>query len=46
MWIMREKRASLKDTLRKHWNYFKRGEDREIGFKGLNLVLKRGKMKS
>jgi hypothetical protein len=40
---MRERRASLKNTLRKHWNYSKRGE-RDEGFTGLNLVLTRWKM--
>jgi hypothetical protein len=36
---MREKRAYLKSTLRKHWDDLKRREERDKGFTGLNLVL-------
>jgi hypothetical protein len=41
---MREKRGSLKNTLRKHLNYSKRGEARVKLFTGLNLVLRRWKV--
>jgi hypothetical protein len=36
-----KKRASLKNTLYKHWNNSKSGEERDKGFTGLNLILTR-----
>jgi hypothetical protein len=47
---MREKRASHKNTLRKHWGIThleeKRREERDKGFTGLNLVFMRWKIES